>query len=502
MAETTVAPGSFAPGSELAGWLAGRRDLLVDGALIPSADGATFTTSDPASGHPLATVARAGSADVDRAVRAAEAAFERWSRCPGNERERLLLRLAELVERDLELLAELESLDTGKPFAAARDGDLPLVVELLRYFGGWATKLEGETLPTGAGEQMLVYTRPEPVGVVAAIVPWNFPLSQACFKLAPALAAGCTVVLKPAEQTPLTALWLADLILEAGFPPGVANVLTGFGHDAGAALVAHPGVRKVAFTGSVDVAREIARSCAADLKPASLELGGKSPNIVLPDADADRAGRAAAEAIFHNAGQVCSAGSRLLVHREVFDQVVEVVVAEARAIRLGHGLDATTTMGPLVSDEQRERVSGWVRRGVDEGAALATGGAAPGGELTAGSFFEPTVLVDVGDGDAVAREEIFGPVVVAQPFDDLDEVVRRANAGDFGLAAGVWTNDLRNAHRLAARLHTGTVWINTWNRWAAGVPWGGLKLSGYGRDNGRAGLEEYLERKVVWTDLA
>ncbi|MBF6620264.1 MAG: aldehyde dehydrogenase family protein [Patulibacter sp.] len=501
MAESTITHGPFCPGPELAAWLAGGRDLLIDGAQVPSADGATFTTSDPATGRPLATVARAGSEDVDRAVRAAGAAFERWSRSPGNERERLLLRLADLVERDLEPLAELESLDTGKPFAAARDGDLPLVVELLRYFGGWATKLEGETLPTSDGEDMLVYTRPEPVGVVAAIVPWNFPLSQACFKLAPALAAGCTVVLKPAEQTPLTALWLADLILEAGFPPGVANVLTGFGEDAGAALVAHPGVRKVAFTGSVDVAREIARSCAADLKPASLELGGKSPNIVLADADVARAGRAAAEAIFYNAGQVCSAGSRLFVQREVFDELLEVVVAEARAMRLGHGLDATTTMGPLVSEAQRERVDGWVRRGVEQGATIATGGAQPGGALADGSFFEPTVLVDVADDHAVAREEIFGPVVVAQPFDDLDEVARRANAGDFGLAAGVWTNDLRSAHRLAAGLHTGTVWINSWNRWAAGVPWGGLKLSGYGRDNGRAGLEEYLERKVVWTSL-
>lgn len=502
MAESTTTAAARSHSPEVAAALAGPKGLLIDGAVVPSADGATFTTVDPATGRALATVARAGRDDVDRAVRAAGAAFERWGRSAGAERERLLLRLAELVERDLELLAQLESLDTGKPLTAARDGDLPLVVELLRYFGGWATKLEGETLPTGAGEEMLVYTRPEPVGVVAAIVPWNFPLSQACFKLAPALAAGCTVVLKPAEETPLTALRLGDLILEAGFPPGVANVLTGFGEDAGAALVAHPGVRKVAFTGSVEVARQIARSCAADLKPASLELGGKSPNIVLPDADVAAAARAAAEAIFYNAGQVCSAGSRLLAHREVFDEVLEVVVAEARGMRLGHGLDAATTMGPLVSDAQRERVGAWVRRGVADGATVATGGAEPGGALAAGSFFEPTVLIDVGDGDAVAREEIFGPVLVAQPFDDLDEVALRANAGDFGLAAGVWTNDLRSAHRLAARLHTGTVWINTWNRWAAGVPWGGLKLSGYGRDNGRAGLEEYLERKVVWASLS
>jgi len=502
MAEPTPTTGAPAHGADVAAALAASSGLLIDGALVPSADGATFETCDPATGEPLATVARAGRDDVDRAVRAAGAAFERWSRRPGAERERLLLRLAELVERDLELLARLESLDTGKPLTAAREGDLPLVVELLRYFGGWATKIEGETLPTGAGEEMLVYSRREPVGVVAAIVPWNFPLSQACFKLAPALAAGCTVVLKPAEQTPLTALRLAALVVEAGFPPGVVNVLTGFGEDAGAALVAHPGVRKVAFTGSVDVARQIARACAEQLKPASLELGGKSPNIVLADADVAGAARAAAEAIFYNAGQVCSAGSRLFAQRAVFDEVVERVVAEARAMRLGHGLDPATTMGPLVSSAQRERVGAYVRRGVEQGATVAVGGAAPGGALAAGSFYEPTVLVDVGDGDAVAREEIFGPVLVAQPFDDLDEVTRRANAGDFGLAAGVWTDDLRSAHRLAARLQTGTVWLNCWNRWAAGVPWGGLKLSGYGRDNGRAGLEQYLERKAVWTSLA
>jgi acyl-CoA reductase-like NAD-dependent aldehyde dehydrogenase len=349
---------------------------------------------------------------------------------------------------------------------------------------------------------MHLYTRREPVGVVGAIVPWNFPLCQAFFKIAPALAAGCTVVLKPAEQTPLSGLRLAQLALEAGIPAGVLNTVQGFGETVGVALVEHPGVDKIAFTGSEAVGKEIARRGAATLKHVSLELGGKNPHVIFADGDIEAAAATAAMAIFFYAGQVCSAGSRLMVEAKVYDRVVDLVVAEAQALKLGSGLDPATTLGPLVSGEQLDRVSGYVERSVAEGARIATGGKRANGPLAAGFFHEPTVLVDVADEHAVAREEVFGPVLVTQPFESVEEVARRANNVSMGLAAGVWTRDLSKAHAMAAALQAGTVWINTYNNFDAIAPWGGYKQSGYGRDGGREGIEKYLQTKTVWTNYA
>ncbi|MFN8160249.1 MAG: aldehyde dehydrogenase family protein [Solirubrobacterales bacterium] len=480
----------------------GTKRMLIDGESVEAVNGATFPTLDPATGEKIADIAEAGPEDLDRAVSAARRALEGpWSELPATERGRLIGRLADLVEEHADELAQIESLDNGKPVVFAKAADLALAIDQLRYFSGWPSKIAGETLPPSLPD-MHLYTRREPVGVVAAIVPWNFPLTLATWKVAPALAAGCTLILKPAEETPLTALRLGELALEAGIPPGVLNVCPGFGDTTGDMLVRHQGVNKIAFTGSTEVGKLIARIAADSLKQVTLELGGKSPNIIFADADLEAAAATAAEAIFFNSGQVCSAGSRMMVERSVYDQVVDAVAQVASKLQLGPGLDPETTLGPLVSDEQLRRVTSYLERGVEEGASVAVGGRRADGDLASGYFVEPTVLVDVTDDTVICREEIFGPVLVAQPFDSLEELAARANASSYGLAAGIWTTDVRKAHKFAAMLEAGTVWINCFNNFDAVAPFGGYKQSGYGRDNGRAALDGYLQTKTVWTNLA
>ena len=478
------------------------RKLLINGEWVDAATGETFESLNPATEDVLATVARGGAEDADRAVRAARAAFEEdapWRTMTHGQRGKIIHKLGDLIAENLEELALLESLDNGKPYAVAKAADVPLAADLFHYMSGWATKIEGNTIPTSGLDPTayLTFTLREPVGVAAQIIPWNFPLLMAAWKLGPALAAGATIVLKPAEQTPLSALLLGELAMQAGLPPGVLNILTGYG-DAGAALAAHPGVDKIAFTGSTEVGKEIVKAAAGNLKKVTLELGGKSPNVVYADADLDKAIVGSAQAIFFNQGECCVAGSRLYVEESVYDQVVEGVAEQARTIKVGNGLDPNTTMGPLVSQEQFDRVRGYIDSGRSDGATII-GGDRVGDR---GYFVAPTVLTGTREDMKAVREEIFGPVVAAAPFSAEDDIVPVANNTNFGLGAGVFTRDVGKAYRTAKRLRAGTVWVNTWNVFDASLPFGGYKESGWGREMGHAALNNYLETKTVITDLS
>jgi acyl-CoA reductase-like NAD-dependent aldehyde dehydrogenase len=499
---TTISPDTLpdALGAPAREFIAQTHRLLIGDERPQAADGRTFATLDPSTGQEIAQVAHGSAEDVRRAVAAAREAFTNgpWASMAATGRERLLMALAQAIEDHDQELAEIESLDNGKPVGLAKYVDVRGAAAHLRYFAGWPTKIEGGVLPVSA-PNMLCYTRREAVGVCGQIVPWNFPLLMASWKIGPALAAGCTTVLKPAEQTPLSALRLGELALEVGFPPGVLNVLTGDG-ETGAALVDDPGVDKLAFTGSTAVGREIGAKAGRALKRVTLELGGKSPNVILPDADIDAAVKGSFQAIYFNSGQACNAGSRLFVPKERFDEVMGALAEQASATNLGPGLDPQTQLGPLVSAEQRDRVMGYIESGRDEGAELLAGGEAPLGE-SGGYFVSPTLFSVTSDELKIAREEIFGPVLVASPYDSLEEVAQRANEGEYGLAAGVWTKDLSSAHRLASMLRAGSVYINTWGNVEAPAPFGGFKASGIGREHGHDGLDAYLETKTVWTAL-
>ncbi|MET0360376.1 MAG: aldehyde dehydrogenase family protein [Sphingobium sp.] len=456
-------------------------------------------TIDPATGRTIGHIADASVADVDAAVAAARAAFPGWAATLPATRAQILWRIADLIERHIDELSELETLDQGKPLYVGRWAEIPGAVGQFRFFAGQATAIEGRTMSPSIGYQpegkkIAAWTTREPVGVVAAIVPWNSPLVLTAMKLAPALAAGCSIVLKPAEDTSLTALRLGELMMEAGLPAGVLNIVTGRGATCGSALAAHPGVDKVAFTGSTQTGRAIVEASKGNLKRITLELGGKSPVLVLPDADLDLAIPGAANAIFFNSGQVCVAGSRAYVHASIFDKVMEGLAAQADAIQLGHGLNSGTQMGPVVSEVQAGRVAAFIDGARTDGASIMTGGERLG---TAGTFISPTVIADVRPDMSIVREEVFGPVLVVQRYDDLDAVIAQANDSDYGLAASIWTESLSSAHRVSSALQAGTVWINCHSMYDASLPIGGVKMSGYGRDSGIAALDNYLEWKTV-----
>lgn len=475
--------------------------MLIGGQWVDASEDQRIQVVNPADETIIGSIPSAQSADVNKAVDCAKEALEQdaWARMRPSARQNLLLALADLIDRDARIIAELEAVDNGKSADMAQAVDVSLGLDFFRYMAGWATKIEGSTLdvsmPVAPPEaDFFAYTRREPVGVVAAIIPWNFPFLMACWKLAPALAAGCTVVLKPAEQTSLSALYLGELIEEAGFPAGVVNIITGDGQTAGSALVQHPKVNKISFTGSTQVGQQIGRAAMGNMARVTLELGGKSPMIVLADCDPEKAAQGAAQAIFFNHGQVCSAGSRLYVHRSIYDTVVNRLAELAKSIPMGPGLDPSAQMGPLVSQVQLDRVCNYIDSGRKEGARLVTGGERAD---RPGYYVEPTVFASENDDLVIAREEIFGPVLIALPFDDVEEVVRRANDSPYGLAASVWSNDLSQVQRIIPKLKAGTVWVNGHNMLDAGVPFGGYKLSGFGRDMGRQSLESYLETKAV-----
>ncbi len=482
--------------------LARKPQLFINNEWTDSTGDDTLAVVDPSSGREITRIVEANSNDVNAAVAAARTAFDdgRWTGLPAIARERMIHKLADLIEAHTKELAELEAIDNGKPVGMATAVDIPAAANMFRYTAGWATKLIGEAIEpmTTPGGAVHSYVRREPVGVAALIVPWNFPLIMVANKVAPALAAGCTVVLKPAEQTPLTALRFADLVAEAGFPPGVVNVITGNGHIAGDLLVKHPDVDKIGFTGSTEIGKLINRNATDTLKHVTLELGGKSPVIVLPDVDVPAVSPGAAQAIFFNSGQICVAGSRLYAHRSIFDRVLEGIAETAEFWAPRPSLDPEGHAGALVSKEQYDRVMGYIEAGKKAGASIAMGGDAPSAD---GYFVNPTVLVDVKPEMSVVREEIFGPVVVAQRFDDLDEVAKQANDSVYGLGASIWTKDLTAMHKLAAKIKAGTVWGNSHSLIDPALPFGGYKESGIGREQGRYGVESFTQLKSVIIQL-
>src|SRR5215813_4565407 len=473
--------------------------LLIDGKWVEAASGKTFASINPATGEVLATVAEGDAEDINRAVAAARRAFDGpWSKIKPFERQLMLLRLADLVERHFEELSMLDTLDMGAPISRTF-GTRHRVLGMLRYYAGMATALHGETIENSLPGEIFSYTLKEPVGVVGAIIPWNGPLGASVWKIGPAIATGCTVVLKPAEEAPLTSLRLAELAMEAGIPPGVVNVVPGFGETAGAALAAHMDVDKVAFTGSHLTGQKIVQASAGNLKRVSLELGGKSPDIVFADADLDAAVPGASMAVFANSGQICSAGTRLFVEQKVYEEFTHKVAAFAKALRVGNGANPETQVGPLVSPEQLDRVTTYLGIGRQEGAKSLSGGQQlTEGEYARGYFVPPTIFTDVRDDMRIAQEEIFGPVISAIPFTDIDEVIQRGNATTFGLGSGVWTRDVSKAHKLARAIRAGSVWINCYQAMDPAVPFGGYKMSGYGRESGLQHVEEYLNVKAVW----
>jgi aldehyde dehydrogenase (NAD+) len=473
--------------------------LLIGNKWVDALSGKTFPTINPATGETIAQVAEADAADVDKAVGAARVAFEKgpWRKMSASQRGMLLYRLADLIEKNIEELAQLESLDNGKPYQVALAADLPLTIACYRYYAGWADKIQGKTIPVQG--RYFCYTKHEPVGVVAQIIPWNFPLLMQAWKLGPALSCGCTVVMKPAEQTPLSALRVAELALEAGFPEGVLNMLPGYGPTAGAALARHMDVDKVAFTGSTEVGHLIMRAAAdSNLKRVTLELGGKSPNIIFADAEMDKAVEGSHQALFFNQGQCCCAGSRTFVEEKCYDEFVSKSVERAKKRTVGNPFDKNTEQGPQVDQEQFNKVMGYIDAGKKDKAKLMTGGNRVGDK---GYFIEPTVFADVQDDMTIAREEIFGPVMSILKFKDLSEVVDRANKSLYGLAAAVWTKDITKAHAIADGVRAGTVWVNCYDVFDAAAPFGGFKQSGIGRELGEYGLANYTEVKTVTVKL-
>jgi len=480
-----------------------RYQLFIDGQFVDAESGKTFESPNPATGETFAEVAEAEQADVDKAVAAARKALDgKWSKISARDRGRLLYKLSQLIEEHAGELAVLETSDNGKPIKESTYIDLPGVVENFEYFAGWPTKIEGETIPVPG--QMFNYTLREPVGVCGQIIPWNFPLLMAAWKLAPALACGNTVVLKPAEQTPVTALELAKLIQEAGFPEGVVNIIPGYGETAGAALAAHPGIDKIAFTGSTEVGKGIAKAAAQNLTKVSLELGGKAPNVIFADADLDQAINGAMMGIFFNQGQVCCAGSRVFIEAKIKDEFLARFKEKAEKIQVGDPMDKATLMGPQVSMEQLNKIKSYVGIAREEGATVLSGGQSirPEGACQNGYFFQPTIFSEVNNSMRVAQEEIFGPVSSVITFDNDDDLIRQANETMYGLSAGIWTRDITRAHRFARAVKAGVVWINTFNMMNAASPFGGYKQSGYGREMGKHALELYTQVKSVWVDLS